>query len=224
MKALPNRRWAVDRAERYPSGNLIGIDRSNAIAREETTRMKLANPAPLGLAGFALTTWLLSLVNIGVFGETSVPLVLATAFAFGGTAQFVAGMLEFPRGNTFGLVAFCSYGAFWWSFALFVEYFAHGVPHAFVGWYLAMWGVFTFYMWVASLRLNRAVQLVFLPLFLTFFVLAAGEFTGMKLVTTIGGYLGLVTAAFAFYLSAAEVINETHAQTRLPTGPYRALD
>ena len=90
--------------------------------------MRLANPAPLGLTGFALTTWMLSMVNAGWFGADGVPLVLATAFAFGGTAQFCAGLMEMPRGNTFGFVAFCSYGAFWWAFALFVQFFAHGVP------------------------------------------------------------------------------------------------
>ena len=90
--------------------------------------MKLANPAPLGLTGFALTTWMLSMVNAGWFTGASVPLVLASAFAFGGTAQFVAGLMEMPRGNTFGFVAFCSYGAFWWSFALFVQFFATNVP------------------------------------------------------------------------------------------------
>ena len=86
--------------------------------------MKLANPAPLGLTGFALTTWMLSMVNAGWFAGTSVPLVLASAFAFGGTAQFAAGLMEMPRGNTFGFVAFCGYGAFWWTFALFVQFFA----------------------------------------------------------------------------------------------------
>ena len=98
--------------------------------------MKLANPAPLGLSGFALTTWMLSMVNAGWFTGASVPLVLASAFAFGGTAQFCAGLMEMPRGNTFGFVAFCSYGAFWWTFALFVQFFAAKVPPEFVGWWL----------------------------------------------------------------------------------------
>ena len=120
--------------------------------------MKLANPAPLGLTGFALTTWMLSMVNVGWFTSACVPLVLASAFAFGGTAQFVAGIMEVPRGNTFGFVAFCAYGAFWWSFALFVQFFATNVPVGFVGWWLLMWGAFTFYMWLGSLALNRAAK------------------------------------------------------------------
>jgi succinate-acetate transporter protein len=178
---------------------------------------KLANPAPLGLVGFALTTWMLSMVNAGWYGAASVPLVLALAFAFGGTAQFAAGLLELPRGNTFGFVAFCSYGAFWWSFALFIQFYVAHVPPAFVGWYLFMWGVFTFYMWLGSLALNRAVSYIFLALWITFLLLAIGAW-GFPTATTAGGYAGLVTAILAFYVSAAEVINETHGRAVLPLG------
>jgi succinate-acetate transporter protein len=178
---------------------------------------KLANPAPLGLAGFALTTWMLSMVNAGWYLPTGVPLVLALAFAFGGAAQFCAGLLELPRGNTFGFVAFCSYGAFWWSFALFVLFFSAHVPGAFVGWYLFMWGVFTFYMWIGSLALTRAVSYVFLALWITFLLLALGAW-GITAATMVGGYTGLVTAFIAFYVSAAEIINETHGHVVLPLG------
>ena len=161
---------------------------------------------------------MLSLVNAGFYTGTSVPMVLALAFAFGGTAQFCAGLLEFPRGNTFGFVAFCSYGAFWWSFALFVKFFAAGVPAGTVAWYLFMWGVFTTYMFIGTLALNRVLQSIFLALLVTFFVLAAGDFTGNPMLRQAGGYLGLLTAVLAFYLSAAEVINETHGRTVLPIG------
>jgi succinate-acetate transporter protein len=178
---------------------------------------KLANPAPLGLVGFALTTWMLSMVNAGWYGAAAVPLVLALAFAFGGTAQFCAGLLELPRGNTFGFVAFCGYGAFWWSFALFVAFFLGHVPASFVGWYLFMWGVFTFYMWLGSLALSRAVSYVFLALWITFLLLALGAW-GISAAHTTGGYAGLVTAIIAFYVSAAEVINETHGRAVLPLG------
>jgi uncharacterized protein len=179
---------------------------------------KLANPAPLGLTGFALTTWMLSMVNAGWYTGAGVPLVLASAFAFGGTAQFAAGLMEMPRGNTFGFVAFCAYGAFWWSFALLVLFFAANVPPGFIGWWLLMWGVFTFYMWIASLALNRAVQLVFLALWITFLLLGVGDLTGMAGLHQAGGYTGLLTAALAFYLAAAEVINETHGREVLPVG------
>ena len=182
--------------------------------------MKLANPAPLGLCGFALTTWLLSMINAGWFLPTSMPLVLAMAFAFGGTAQFVAGVCELPRGNSFGFTAFCAFGAFWWSFALFVMLPHAGVAAGFVGWYLALWGVFTLFMWFGTFATNRAVSTVFLLLWITFFLLAAGEWTDITLLHRLGGYFGLATAAAAVYLAAAEIINEAHGRVRLPIGPY----
>jgi succinate-acetate transporter protein len=162
------------------------------------------------------------MINAGWFEATSTPMVLAMALAFGGTAQFVAGVLEFPRGNTFGLIAFCGYGAFWWSFALFVQFFSGQVPAAFVGWYLFMWGVFTVFMWVGTFRANRAVQLIFLSLWVTFLLLALGEWFS-PIFRTAGGYFGLLTAALAIYLAAAEVINETRGETVLPIGPYQPI-
>ena len=179
---------------------------------------KTLNPGPLGLAGFALTTWLLSMINAGWYSGDSMGLVLAVALAYGGTAQALAGLMEIPRGNTFGATAFLSYGAFWWSLALFVLFLHDKVPASFVGWYLALWGVFTLYMWVATWRSPRALQLVFFALWITFFLLAAGEWTGLAVLHHAGGYGGLVTAALAFYLSAAEIINETHGRTVLPVG------
>jgi uncharacterized protein len=145
-------------------------------------------------------------------------LVLVTAFAFGGTAQFAAGLMEMPRGNTFGFVAFCAYGAFWWSFALFVQFFSASVPPGFVGWWLVMWGVFSFFMWLAALALNRVLQLVFLALWITFFLLGAADWTGLGSLHHAGGYTGLITALLAFYLAAAELINETHGRIILPIG------
>ncbi|RQP28592.1 acetate uptake transporter [Burkholderia ubonensis] len=178
---------------------------------------KLSNPAPFGLAGFALTTWMLSMVNAGWYSADALGLVLAVAFAFGGTAQMIAGAMEFPRGNTLGTVAFLSYGAFWWSFALFVAFLGTKVPESFVGWYLMAWGVFTFYMWIGSLHTSTSVQLVFLSLWITFLMLAIGAWTGSSLATQIGGYTGLVTALLAFYASAAMIINEAYGHTVLPT-------
>ena len=180
---------------------------------------KLSNPGPLGLAGFAFTTWMLSMINAGWFTASSLGMVIALAMAYGGTAQMVAGVLEYRRGNTFGTVAFFSYGAFWWSFALFAHYFGTGVPPAFVGWYLFVWGIFTFYMWIATFRANMALQLVFLALWLTFVLLAIGSW-GVSGFGTIGGYVGLITAILAFYLSAAEVINEAFGRSVLPVGPF----
>ena len=181
---------------------------------------KFSNPAPLGLAGFAFTTWMLSMINAGWFSGDGMGDVLALAFAYGGTAQIIAGVLEYPRGNTFGTTAFISYGAFWWSFALFIAFFAAKVPAGFLGWYLFVWGVFTFYMWIGSLRTSRAVQLVLLALWITYLLLAIGEWSGAVMITRIGGYTGLITAVLAFYASAAEVINETYGRVVLPMHPH----
>jgi len=184
--------------------------------------MKYANPAPLGLTGFAFTTWLLCMVNAGFFGGESVPMVLAMAFVFGGTAQFCAGLLEFPRGNTFGFVAFCAYGAFWWSLALFMHFLKGGVPAPIVGWYLGCWGLFSFVMWLATFRLNRVLQMIFLALWVTFVLLAIADWFAMPVARMLGGYTGLLTALLAFYLAAADILNEVRGEVVLPVGPYKA--
>ncbi|HTH60364.1 MAG TPA: acetate uptake transporter [Paraburkholderia sp.] len=182
---------------------------------------KYPNPAPLGLAGFALTTWLLSMINAGWFSGDALNLVLASALAFGGTAQMIAGIMELPRGNTFGATAFISYGAFWWSFALFVLFLHDKVPVAFVGWWLFLWGVFSFYMWLGTFRSPKVLQAIFFALWVTFVLLAAGDWTGSASLHAAGGYLGLVTAALAFYLSAAEIVNDAYGREVLPVGQHR---
>lgn len=157
------------------------------------------------------------MVNAGWYSPAGVNMVLAMAFAFGGTAQFAAGLCELPRGNTFGYVAFCSFGAFWWSFALFVAFFHAGVPPAFVGWYLALWGVFTLFMWFATFTSNRVVGTMFLLLWITFFLLALGEWVG-PFFRVAGGYTGLLTAIAALYLAAAEMLSESIGRDVLPVG------
>ena len=181
---------------------------------------KLGNPAPLGLFAFASTTWLLSMVNAGWFDEKSVVLVLSMALVFGGTVQAIAGILAFLRGDTFPGVAFMGYGAFWISLVTFEKFFGGGAPAPFVGWYLFIWGVFSFYMWIATFRHNAALQLTFLALWITFLLLAGGAFFGMAALHAAGGYLGLVTACLAAYLSAAEIINGDYGRSVLPVGPY----
>jgi uncharacterized protein len=183
-------------------------------------QIKFPNPAPLGLAGFALTTWLLSMINAGWFSADSMGLVLACALAYGGTAQAIAGVMELPRGNSFGATAFLSYGAFWWSFALFVLFLHDKVAPAFVGWYLFLWGLFTFYMWLATFRSPRVLQYIFLALWITFLLLAAGEWMGSAALHMAGGYFGMLTALLAFYLSAATIVNETYGHTVLPVGDH----
>ena len=185
--------------------------------------MKFANPAPLGLAGFALTTWMLSMVNAGWYDAGSIPLVLASAFAFGGTAQFFAGLLEFPRGNTFGFVAFAPMAPSGGPSPCSCSSSPPRSRPSFVGWWLFMWGVFTFFMWLGTFRANRVLQLIFLALWMAFVALAAGDWTGSGALHKLGGYLGLLGAALAFYLSAAEVINETRGKSVLPIGPYQDL-
>lgn len=179
---------------------------------------KTANPAPLGLCGFALTTCLLCLINGGFFGAESLGLVLAMAFAFGGSTQMIAGMFEFSKGNTFGFTAFISYGAFWWSWALFVVFFKENVPATFVACYLACWGTFTLMMFIATLKKAKALRAIFFFLTLTFYALALGDGTGNHAFVHLGAYLGLITAFCAFYLAAAEVINESYGKEVLPVG------
>ncbi|MFC5427544.1 acetate uptake transporter [Paraburkholderia denitrificans] len=183
---------------------------------------KFPNPAPLGLAGFALTTWLLSMINAGWFSGEAMGMVLAVALAFGGTAQMIAGVMELPRGNTFGATAFTAYGAFWWSFALFVLFLHDKVPAGMVAWYLCLWGVFTFYMWLSTFRSPRVLQAIFFVLWITFFLLAAGDWTGSAALHAAGGYMGLLTAVLAFYLSAAEMMIECYGREVLPIGTISA--
>jgi uncharacterized protein len=185
----------------------------------------VANPAPLGLAAFALTTFVLSMFNSGLVSGNGEPVVFGLALAYGGLAQLLAGMWEFRTGNTFGATAFSSYGAFWLSFWAFVQFYAPRIPEAdaghAVGLYLIAWGIFTAYMFIASLRTTGAVALVFALLAVTFIVLGIGDAGGNESITKLGGWIGLATAAAAWYASFAEVTNATWGRTVLPTVPLR---
>ena len=181
-----------------------------------------ANPAPLGLVGFGLTTLLLSLTNANIIPPTSVPIVLALAIPFGGGCQVVAGLIAFRNGNTFAATAFTSYGAFWISFVMINTLFGAALPKdptPMLGMYAFAWGIFTAYMFVASLAGSRAVSVVFLLLTLTFIALAIG-FWGHDAAgngwTNIGGWLGILTAAAAVYTSFADVANASFKRTVLP--------
>ncbi len=183
---------------------------------------KPANPAPLGLAGFGLTTVVLSVINAGLVSSDAVTAVVPLAFAYGGVAQIIAGILEYANGNTFGTVAFTSYGLFWWWFALLNWTIGGGLikapSAAGVGLTLLLWGIFTFYMWIASFRLNRGVWSVFLLLWITFILLALGDLGGGPSWRTLGGWVGLVTGLDALYVSFAEVTNATFGRTVVPLG------
>lgn len=184
-----------------------------------------ANPGPLGLAGFGLTTVVLSCVNAGLLPREAIPVVVPLAFAYGGVAQIIAGILEFRTGNTFGMVAFLSYGLFWWWFALLqwtvgAGWLAHP-PASALAFVLLMWGVFTFLLWIVTFRLSRAVWSVFLLLWLTFFFLAAGDFgyrIGSLSYGTIGGYLGLLTGVDALLVAFIEILNATAGRVVISLG------
>jgi len=175
--------------------------------------IKIADPGPLGLAGFGITTCILSLINAGVLEAGAMGVVLGLALAYGGGAQLLAGMWEFRKGNTFGATAFTSYGAFWISFYFIIK----AEPTAGVPWYLLFFGVLTFYLWIGSFYLNKALFYVFLTLWVTFLLLAIGDF-GVSGFTQIGGWLGEVCGLLALYTSAAVVINATAGKTVLPVG------
>jgi succinate-acetate transporter protein len=182
-----------------------------------------ADPGPLGLAGFALTTFVLSMFNSGLVSKAGEPVVLGLALAYGGIAQFAAGMWEFRTGNTFGAVAFTSYGAFWVSFWALITFFAADIPAehlgASVGLYLIAWAIFTLYMFVASLRTTGAIALVFFLLAITFLLLGIGNAGGHEGMVEVGGYAGILTAAAAWYASFAGVVNSTFGKTVMPVMP-----
>jgi len=189
---------------------------------------QIADPGPLGLAAFALTTFVLSLFNIGIAPEALEPVVLPLALFYGGVAQFLAGMWEFRKGNTFGATAFSSYGAFWIAFAAYVKFIepellASGATESEVkvatGIFLVGWALFTLYMFIASLRTNAGLIAVFLTLFLTFLSLAIADLAGLSGLAVVGGILGIVSALAAWYTSAAVVTNATWGRTVMPVGP-----
>jgi len=196
-------------------------DDIDVAATRDVAATTIADPAPLGLAGFALTTFVLSMFNAGLVGKAGEPVVLGLALAYGGGAQFLAGMWEFRKGNTFGATAFSSYGAFWISFWVFVAFFAKGVPETAVGLYLIGWGIFTFYMWIASFRTTTAVMLVFLLLWITFILLGIGAAEASTSISKFGGWVGLATALAAWYASFAGVTNFTFGREVVPVRPLR---
>lgn len=183
---------------------------------------KVADPAPLGLGAFAMTTFVLSMFNANLVSEKGIPVVLGLALIYGGLVQLLAGMWEFRNSNTFGAVAFSSYGAFWISFWALNVFYAKditgNVGHA-VGLYLWAWAIFTAYMTVAALRVSAAVLLVFVLLTATYILLAIGAVGAHTTVTHWGGYIGIATAVAAWYASFAAVVNSTFARTVLPVIP-----
>lgn len=182
----------------------------------------IADPGPLGLAAFAMTTFALSVFNAGLLDKKLELVVLPLALFYGGTSQLLAGMWEFRKGNTFGATAFTSFGAFWLAYFFLARYVAAGLgtgAYKAVGLFLLGWTIFTAYMFIASLRVSLAVAAVFAALTLTFAVLTIGAFGEKTGVTKLGGWLGLLTAVLAWYASFAVVTNSTWRRTLLPVGP-----
>ena len=173
---------------------------------------KIADPGPLGLAGFAMTTFCLSSANANLWHGSGTAAALSLALFYGGIAQVLAGMWEFIRKNTFGAVAFTSYGAFWLAF----YYLVKGGTDT-VGIFLLGWTIFTAYMMIASFKAAKAITVVFVLLTITFVCLTAGNWgAGHSGLIHLGGWTGLATAVAAWYASAAGVINETWGRTVLP--------
>jgi len=177
---------------------------------------KEANPAPLGLLGFGMTTILLNLHNSGIISLSVV--IIAMGFALGGLAQIIAGIMEFKNNNTFGATAFTAYGCFWWSLIIIWcnPWSQYPSDHKSLACYLLLWGVFTLFMFIGTLKQTRANQVVFGSLTLLFFLLALGDFTGAHVITVIAGVVGIICGASALYNSFGQVLNEVYGKTILP--------
>jgi len=193
------------------------------MASNDVTVVPAANPAALGLVAFGLTTVLLSLINAGVLPKGGEPVVIPLALAFGGLMQIFAGAFEFKLGNTFGMTAFLSYGAFWWWFALllllagnhWIDISAAGPT---VGVALLLWGLLTLYLWISTFRLPKVVFLIFLTLWITFGLLGLGAIQGNEGLGHLGGWLGLVCGCLALYASFGAVTNATFGRIVVPMG------
>jgi succinate-acetate transporter protein len=186
---------------------------------------RLADPVPVGLAGFGLTTFVLSMIEVGALQKSALPVVLGSALAYGGLLQLFAGMWAFVRNNTFAAVALGSYGAFWISFWALQTFYLKTIPaterDAAVGLFLIAWAVFSFYMWIASFRVNLAVMLVFATLWPAYLLLGIGTADATSTVTHIGGAFGLATAGLAWYVSFADTLHSTIGRRLLPLVPFR---
>lgn len=185
------------------------------------TTTKLANPGPLGLLGFGMTTVLLNIHNAGLLPLSI--MIVAMGIALGGLAQIIAGIRELCQGNTFAGTAFTAYGLFWWSLVIiWVNPFAaSGMESAdkiAMGYYLLLWGIFTFFMFIGTLKHNRITQVVFGSLTVLFVLLALGDFTGNHAITTIAGFEGIFCGCSAIYSAVGQILNEEYGKTIIPLG------
>ena len=181
------------------------------------------NSAPLGLAAFAITTFMISMINAKLMPAAIEPVVFGVALMYGGLAQLIAGVIQFRTGNTFTGVLFSTFGAFWLSLFAIAQFFLKDIPaaqagHA-LGLFLYAFGIFTLWILLASFRTNVVVVLALAGLAATLFVLGAGNYYGSGLTMETGGYMGLVVAALAAYLSCAELCEASYKRTVLPLFP-----
>ena len=177
----------------------------------------IANPSPLGLLGFGMTTILLNLHNADLIPLSIV--IVAMGFALGGAAQIIAGIMEFRKNNVFGATAFTAYGFFWWSLILiWINPFENikDADEISMGYYLMLWGIFTLFMFIGTLKHNRGIQVVFLSLTALFFLLAIGDFTGIHTIKILAGYVGIFCGGSAIYNSAAQILNNEYKKTVMP--------
>ncbi len=200
----------------------VEVGRASAMA-ETIIKDTSANPAPLGLMGFGLTTVLLNLHNAGFITLGS--MILAMGLFYGGVAQVIAGIMEWKKKNTFGMVAFTSYGFFWLSLVALVMMprfgFADASDHRAMAAYLFVWGVFTFILFLGTFRTSRALMLVFFSLTILFCLLGFADATGNKALTQVAGYEGIFCGLSAMYVGAAQILNEVYGRTVLPLGVIR---
>jgi len=179
-----------------------------------------ANPAPLGLLGFGMTTVLLNIHNAGFFGMNS--MILAMGIFYGGIAQVIAGILESKKNNTFGMTAFISYGFFWLTLVALILMpklgWADATSQDALATYLLLWGIFTGLLFIGTLKINRALQFVFATLTVLFFLLAIGDYTGNAAIKTFAGYEGIVCGLSAIYTGIANLLNEVYGRKVLPIG------
>jgi uncharacterized protein len=182
-----------------------------------------ANPAPLGLLGFGMTTVLLNIHNTGYYKLGA--MILAMGLLYGGLAQFLAGIMEWKKGNTFGMTAFMSFGAFWLTLVALLLGPAKGLGEAtsngLMGWYFFFWGLFTFAMYIGTLRINRSLQVVFGTLVILFWLLAIRDWTGATVVGKIAGWEGIFCGLSAIYGAVAQILNEVYGRVLLPLGPVK---
>jgi succinate-acetate transporter protein len=186
---------------------------------ESNATVKTSNPGPLGLIGFGMTSILLNLHNTGII-ELSI-VIVSMGIALGGLAQIVAGIVALRQGSTFAGTAFTAYGLFWWSLVIIWLNPTAAIPagsSASLGFYLLLWGIFTLFLFIATLKHDRATQTVFLTLTLLFLGLALGNFSGIEAVTVASGWIGILCGASAVYASVGQVINEEFGKPVVPLG------